>query len=197
MAVPTSFSPGARPQLAMPLPMPPPLLHTRSGNEAYERPQTPQNNGFTSPFQTPQGSPSKKQLPPGANELPAAFGSALNLGPPSTPKVQPKSAAKQGLSVINDNVAKNPFEDPTHHNHALDASPTRQSNKENTPTGVMRLGKDAGIQQNHAALSRQEPYQAVEKRIQQIRGPTAEELQKLQLPRTKRLANVTQLCMFF
>jgi hypothetical protein len=54
---------------------------------------------------------------------------------------------------------------------------------------------------NQAAMSRQEPYQARDhsevarrKSHAQLRGLTAEELEKLQLPKVQRLANVTQLC---
>lgn len=176
------------------MPMPPPLLHTRSGNELYDRPQTPTtpggNHGFTSPVQTPQGSPSKKQLPPGANDLPNVFENAMKLAPASPTKTQPLSPTKQGLSLGTDNVNRDPFADHNNHNYGRSESPTRQSNKENAP--AMRYGKD--IQQNHAALSRQEQYQPTESRKTITRGLTTEEMQKLQLPKVKRLANVTQLC---
>ncbi|KAK3079862.1 hypothetical protein LTS18_003722, partial [Coniosporium uncinatum] len=49
--------------------MPPPL-HTRNTNEMYERPSTPTQGQLVSPQQTPQGSPSKHQQPPGAYDLP-------------------------------------------------------------------------------------------------------------------------------
>ncbi|KAK3062706.1 hypothetical protein LTS18_003528, partial [Coniosporium uncinatum] len=48
----------------------PPLLHTRNTNEMYERPSTPKQGQLVSPQQTPQGSPSKHQQPPGAYDLP-------------------------------------------------------------------------------------------------------------------------------
>ena len=193
MAVSTPLSPGNKPD--MKLPMPPPLLHTRSGNEAHDRPQTPTQIGFTSPMQTPTGSPSKKQLPPGANDLPNVFDNAMKLAPMTPSKGQTKSPTKQGLSLADDNITKDPFSESVNH-ITVPGSPTRKSNKENTPPGGYYLAKSPGIQQNQAALSRQEAYQQTEnkKGPAQTRGLTTEELQKLQLPKVKRLANVTQLC---
>ena len=190
MAANINPSSPAKSDMRMPMPMPPPLLHTRSGNEAYERPQTPTSTGFTSPVQTPQGSPSKNRLPPGANDLPNVLDHALKLDPNSPTKKDLGSPGKQGLSVADENVSKDPFRDSVIHD-----SP-RKYNKENTPPGGYRFGKDMGIQQNPAALSRQEPYQSSDSRKAQspIRGLTAEELEKLQLPKVKRMANVTQLC---
>lgn len=193
MAVSTPLSPSSKPDLKMP--MPPPLLHTRAGNEIHDRPQTPTQNGFTSPMQTPTGSPSKKQMPPGANDLPNVFENAMKLAPMSPSKGQPKSPSKQGLSLTDENIARDPFSESVNHN-IMPGSPTRKSNKENTPPGSYHLAKSPGIQQNQAALSRQEAYQPPEnkKGPAQSRGLTTEELQKLQLPKVKRLANVTQLC---
>ena len=193
MAV-TPLSPDSGNKAGLKMPMPPPLLHTRSGNELYQRPQTPTQNSYMSPNQTPQGSPSKKQMPPGANDLPNVFENALKLAP-MPPSGQPKSPGKQGLSLADVNVNKDPFADQTSFN-GVPSSPTRQSNKENTPQGPYSPGKGIGYQQNQAALSRQELYtqKDTKKDIAQTRGLTAEELQKLQQPKVKRLANVTQLC---
>lgn len=192
----TPLSPKSQQDLNMVMPMPPPLLHTRSGNELYDRPQTPttpgNNHGFTSPMQTPQGSPSKKQFPPGANDLPNVFDNAMKLAPMAAGNNQPKSPSKQGLSVGDDNDNKDPFADPEPQYCGRSESPTRQSNKENAPAGGLRYGKD--VQQNHAAISRQEQYQATGSRKTITRGLTTEEMQKLHLPKVKRLANVTQLC---
>lgn len=196
MAVSTPVSPAQNRGLKDTLPMPPPLLHTRSGNEIYEGVQTPTCYGFTSPAQTPVGSPSKKQLPPGANDLPNVFDSALKLAITSPSKIQAGSPNRQGLSIGDDNVQKDPFADPAPYSGRSE-SPTRQSNKENAPSTAGRYGKDVSIQQNHAAISRQEQYQLAETRKSPlIRGLSTEEVQKLQLPRVKRLANVTQLCKF-
>ena len=180
------------------MPMPPPLLHTRSGNQIYEAPHTPTTAGFTSPFSTPQGSPSKSKLPPGANELPDAFENAMRLDPGSPTKIgrqqlsshSPNKGARQTFDDSLDQSANCP-------DYSLGpGSPTRKSGKENTPPGV-RQSKPFP---NQAAVSRQEPYQArdtdsgTKARYNPQRGLTSEELEKLQLPKVKRLTNVTQLC---
>ena len=79
-------------------------------------------------------------------------------------------------------------------------SPSRKSNKENTPPSG-RMGKEILNTSNQAAVSRQEQYQTKEVsdasargRYSPTRGLTTEELEKLQLPKVKRLANVTQIC---
>lgn len=179
----------------MSMPIPPPLLHTRSGNEVYQqdRPGTPTQNGYVSPMQTPQGSPSKKQQPPGAYELPNVFENAMKLGQPVFGKQgQGKSPGKQALGESKDNSG---FGDTTALYGARGESPTRQSNKENAPTSPLKFCKDVSM--NQAALSRQKVYTPEEQdksRDPKLRPLTAEELQKLQLPKVKRLANVTQLC---
>jgi cell cycle protein kinase DBF2 len=180
MAV-TPLSPRSHAAQNMAMPIPPPLLHSRSGNELYDRPQTPTTPGFTSPVQTPQGSPSKRQLPPGATDLPNVFDNAL--------KLQPTSGRQQGFSP-GKSVNDDPFQDINSSYSGRSENPTRQSNKENAPS------PDAKLQSHsHAALSRREQYQAADsKRNVATRGLTTEELQKLQNPKVKRLANVTQLC---
>lgn len=186
MAITNPFaSPQTQPE-KMTLPMPPPLLHTRSGNELYERPMTPTSNHIVSPQQTPQGSPSKNQFPPGAHNLPDVFENAMKLQPLSPTKSQPKSPSKSNLGDSN----QDPFTDK----FARPESPTRQSNKENAPSSPTR----SGYYQNSAAHARNELYQRTEtRRGPQTRALTAEELEKLQLPKVKRLANVTQLCKSF
>ena len=184
------------------LPMPPPMLHTRSGNALYDAPHTPTSVGFTSPFATPQGSPSKKQHPPGATDLPNIFDSAMKLGPGSPTKdgrqqLSPHSLNKGGAQYMgeyNSGAMASPDYMPA------PPSPTRSLNKENTPPGV-RQNKGANFTPSQSALSRQEPYQpretsdpATRARYNPQRGLTPEELEKLQLPKVKRLANVTQLC---
>ena len=188
----TPLSPISQKDLNMVLPAPPPLLHTRSGNEMYDRPQTPTTtgvsmaNGFTSPVQTPQGSPSKKQFPPGASDLPHVFDNAMKLASMSPPKSHPKSPTKE---------QQDPFADPAQQSYARSESPTRQSNKENAPAGGYGYGK--GAQQNHAASAREQQYRTTDKKtITTTKGLTTEELQKLQAPKARRLANVTQLCTF-
>jgi cell cycle protein kinase DBF2 len=177
------------------MPIPPPLLHTRSGNEIYqqERPGTPTRNGYVSPMQTPQGSPSKKQQPPGAFELPNVFENAMKLGQPVFGRHgQGKSPGKHALGESKDNSG---FGDTTALYGGRGESPTRQSNKENAPTSPLKFCKDMSM--NQAALSRQKVYTPEEQdkaKDPKFRPLTTEELQKLQLPKVKRLANVTQLC---
>lgn len=199
MAANGPFSPstGAK-KLDFSLPMPPPLLHTRSGNELYDAPTTPTSAGFTSPYNTPQGSPSKKQLPPGANDLPNVFDNAMKLTPTSPTKIgrqqlSPHSPNKGARQTVDETLD----ESIVHQEHIPGpGSPVRKSNQENTPPGI-RLGKPGTP--NQAAVSRQELYQSREEtagkgRYNPQRGLTPEELEKLQLPKVKRLANVTQLC---
>lgn len=186
-----------KPDFSLTMPMPPPLLHTRSGNEIYgDSPHTPTGTGFTSPYSTPQGSPSKSKLPPGANDLPNVFENAMNLDPGSSTKARqqlsphsPKKITGQGIDETLDDTINRPYS-------LGPGSPTRKSGKENTPPGV----RPKPTTPNQAAVSRQEPYQArdtdsgAKARYNPQRGLTAEELEKLQLPKVKRLANVTQLC---
>ena len=173
------------------LPMPPPLLHTRSGNEIYEAPSTPTTTGFTSPYATPQGSPSKKQVPPGANELADVFENAVRLTASS-----PIKNERQQLSPHSPNKVGRPGIEQS----LSDTSPCRSAktaNQENTPPNAWHH-KDPNYAPTQAALSRQEPYQARETsekaRSNVMRGLTTEELEKVQMPKVKRLANVTQLC---
>ena len=184
------------------LPMPPPLLHTRSGNAVYDSPATPSSNGFTSPYTTPQGSPSKSKMPPGARDLPNVFDNAMKLAPSSPTKpgrqqLSPHSPNKGGKLVYDDELDEN---NASQEHATIAGSALRKSNKENAPPGG-RQGKEGNITPNQAAVSRQEPY--LSKDIQDntghskygpTRGLTPEELEKLQLPKVKRLANVTQLC---
>ena len=203
MAPSHPLSPAAN-RAELKLPMPPPLLHTRSGNAIYnEGPHTPIGHGFTTPIQTPQGSPSKNRVPPGANDLPSVFDNAMKLFPSSPTKagrqqLSPHSPNKGAGRTANDDV----FDTSVLHQDigAMPGSPLRKSNKENTPPSG-RLGKDAHYSTNQAAMSRQEQYQTrgmpdtnERARYSPTRGLTSEELEKLSLPKVKRLANVTQLC---
>lgn len=175
-------------QLGLRLPNPPPLLHTRG---QFDRPSTPAD-GFTSPPQTPQGSPSKSRLPPGALDLPNVFDKAMKLAPTSPSKStynhynHPMFSAGKNGEDFNESVI-----------HQTPSSPTRRANKENTPPNPTRLTKELGSTPTAAALSRQEPYQPRDettKRQVQMRGLTPEEMEKLAQPKVKRLVNVTQLC---
>ena len=179
--------------------MPPPLLHTRSGMDVYDNaPHTPTSTGFITPYATPQGSPSKSKLPPGANELPNVFENAMKIAPSSPTKARPQLAPhspNKGGNQAFDETFDNTLIQPEY-NMGL-GSPLKKSGKENTPPGF-RSPKPGTP--NQAAVSRNEPYQlrdadcGPKTRYNPQRGLTAEELEKLQLPKVKRLANVTQLC---
>ncbi|KAG9879145.1 kinase-like protein, partial [Aureobasidium melanogenum] len=77
-----------------------------------------------------------------------------------------------------------------------DHSPTRKSNKENTPP--TRPGAQQQDHVSQAAANRQSQYRQDEQPLSRQRsvisgGLTQEEIEKLQKPTVKRLANVTQL----
>lgn len=184
------------------LPIPPPALHMRPTNDYYNQPTVPTQYGFTSPSQTPQGSPSKHQMPPGAHDLPNAFDNAMRLipptaGPPSNiGRSQTNSPTKSGIPIAEDNYIVD-FPDYSAAG-AGPGSPTRKSNKENTPPGIRPSPKKEPSYINQAAQSRQEAYKTREEAPRQTiqRGLSQEDLDKLQKPSIKRLANVTQLCGF-
>jgi hypothetical protein len=136
-------------------------------------------------------------MPPGSLDLPNIFEKALKLAPSSpnksgfnSPALAPAKSGVNGADDLgfNESVI-----------HQRPGSPTRSANKENTPPNPLRTTKDLSLNPNSAAISRHEPYQQREsdtvRRQAQLRGLTAEEAEKLQLPKVKRLANVTQLCM--
>ncbi|KAG9645089.1 kinase-like protein, partial [Aureobasidium melanogenum] len=162
------------------MPMMPPPMHSRAGSDLGERPLTPtsprhqnQNHNaqpFISPVQTPQGSPSKNRMPPGAFDLPDVFSNAMKLLP----------------------TLGSPSKTPRNQDH----SPTRKSNKENTPP--TRPGAQQQDHVSQAAANRQSQYRQDEQPLSRQRsvisgGLTQEEIEKLQKPTVKRLANVTQL----
>jgi hypothetical protein len=177
-----------------------------------ERPHTPTQHWLTSPSQTPQGSPSKKQIPPGATSLASLFDSALKLTPiaalsptkaarsqQSSPVLMPKDG---GSSYFEDNSI---FKENTFIHQELSSAPAspKKSTKENAPPSG-RLPKESAYQPSAAATSRQELYQQRDlggavgrKGYDPQRGLSMEDLEKLQKPQVKRLANVTQLCTMF
>ena len=183
------------------LPMPPPQLHHRSGNDIYQSPQTPTSMGFTSPYATPQGSPSKKQLPPGANELSDAFENAVRLTPGSPTKNERQQLSPHSPNKVGKQGNEPKLDDPNRHEYSTSPpKPAKLANQENTPPNAWHP-KESNFTPTQAALSRREPYQSRETsdantkaRSNVMRGLTAEEMEKLQLPKVKRLANVTQLC---
>lgn len=173
----------------------------------FDRPHTPPSVSnsafgytFTSPPQTPQGSPSKNRMPPGATELSSLFDNALRLAPPSPTKQGASHSPDKGIWRHGD-YSDYDNED-VFRADAATAGRVR-NNKENAPPAPLRLGGKKELALNptpsQAALSRHEAYQPREPRPAtraQMRGLTPEELEKLQSPSVKRLANVTQLCKF-
>jgi cell cycle protein kinase DBF2 len=192
-----------------------PALQSRSSqNDVFtDTPGTPTRNSFITPVQTPQGSPSKNRNPPGANELPIAFENAMklttaNFGSPSksgrTPtESTPLSPSKSNALAVDDSYFGQVSADDSvlHKSVNSPGSPLRKQGQENTPP-TSRLGAEPVVAQNQAALSRNELYQLRDQREQTVRkyntqrGLTAEELEILQKPNVKRLANVTQLCTY-
>lgn len=185
-------------ELKVPL-TPPPQIHARDN----QRPITPNNfanhNGWISPAQTPQGSPSKKQLPPGAYDLPNVFTNALKLNPTSgngfrSPDAHSPTRGRAPLSEEKSDFRQSVIQQDK---RPATGSPTR--NKENTPPVASRFGFDAASQkQSSAATSRQDLYRNKDSHHDAVarsfpRLPV-DQLEKLQKPAVKRLANVTQLC---
>jgi hypothetical protein len=172
------------------------------------RPKTPGGqNDFINPPSTPQGSPSKKTVVPGAHDLPTAFESGMKLGPsvidspvklgrpqsvitplaPGKTNIQP---VEDGSTIVDDSVV--------HKGGVSPGSPLKNAGQENTPPSRPG-GADSPHLHNQAALHRQELYQSSRpltpaKKFNTSRGLTPEELEILQKPNVKRLVNVTQLC---
>lgn len=195
------------------LPTPPPLLHTRSTNDVHSPPGTPMRdaeaNGFMSPNQTPQGSPSKNKMPPGAFDLPDVFSNAMKLLPTQgQPNGKMALQAKQQATATSPGKeakagSVDPFGAQDAKAGAMPGSPLRKQGKENTPPTAQRpQPQQTNSFVNQAAQSRQDPYKPREdhsptrtqKQSQAISGAlTPEDIEKLQKPNVKRLANVTQL----
>jgi cell cycle protein kinase DBF2 len=164
-----------------------------------DRPGTPSQEAFISPQQTPQGSPSKHHAPPGSFDLPHVFENAMRL----LPTLGSPSKAKPGTPTSPNKANLQTADETDYSTHDLTTvgpgSPTRKSNKENTPPGARPgLQKDSSYV-THAAQSRQDPYRTREADQSGRYYPgqqrlSAEELEKARKPQVKRLANVTQLC---
>ncbi|KAK4133300.1 kinase-like protein [Trichocladium antarcticum] len=183
-------------------------------DKADARPSTPTRNSFITPASTPQGSPSKKTVPPGANELPvsfqsmklntpSAFDSPVKLGRPQS-AITPLSLGRSNVQNFDENSSA--VEDSVIRKGAaragspLRGSPLRNQGQENTPPNLPRDPfTEPTYQPSHAAISRQELYQQSHrppptvKRFNTTRGLTAEERELLKKPGVKRLVNVTQL----
>ncbi|RYP55964.1 hypothetical protein DL769_010006 [Monosporascus sp. CRB-8-3] len=183
-----------------------------------ERPSTPMTNNFINPPSTPQGSPSKKTVPPGAHDLPTAFDSALKLNtsaldspvklgrPQTQTSTSPLSPAKANLQPADDSNSTNgsPRVDESiiHKSGSAAGSPLKRQGQENTPPSRIPV---ADFQHNHAAISRHELYQLRDsrphtpttKKFNTHRGLTPAEREILQKPNVRRLVNVTQLYYYF
>ncbi|KAK3335705.1 kinase-like domain-containing protein [Cercophora scortea] len=184
------------------------------GKQQDSRPSTPIRNNFTTPVSTPQGSPSKRTLPPGANELPLAletmqlasgpspFDSPIKLGRPQSVAI-PLSPGKSNLQNIDEGSPS--VDDSIVHKGAVSTgSPLKNQGQENTPPPALSREPPAepSYQPSAAAVSRQGLYQPRElrpvqaqtvKRFNTSRGLTAEELEIMKKPNVKRMVNVTQL----
>ncbi|KND88101.1 Serine/threonine-protein kinase sid2 [Tolypocladium ophioglossoides CBS 100239] len=181
-------------------------------SDAAARPCTPQrgnNNSFINP-PTPQGSPSKKTIPPGAHDLPSAFENAMTLNPGG---IEAPLRLTRPQSVVTplspDRTNAQPLDEATLnvdesviHKGPAPGSPLKKQGQENTPPTSRLAGTDSPYQHNHAAISRQLLYEPKErerpvtpaaKKFNTSRGLTAEEREILSKPHVKRLVNVTQL----
>lgn len=185
------------------LPVPvPPALHSR--HEAF-RPQTPTRNSFITPISTPQGSPSKNKNPPGAIDLPTAFDHALRLTPGmgsptkigrphlGTPLAVGKSNALSGDDSYFGS-GSGMVEQSILHKSAAPGSPLRKQGKENTPPSSRSGPETPSTSSRQEAFLPRDQSQATIRKYNTQRGLTNEELDILQKPNVKRLANVTQLC---
>lgn len=180
--------------------------------EASARPTTPHKpNSFVEPASTPQGSPSKKTVPPGANDLSSYFdGMSITSGNTAAGDVPVKLARPQSVVTTPLSPGKtnkgNPLDEASPNVdesviHQRPASPTKkQHGQENTPPESRPGGTDSPIQRSHAAVTRQQLYESqrpttpAAKKFNTNRGLTAEEREILQKPGVKRMTNVTQLC---
>ena len=181
----------------------------KTPGEVPPRPGTPTKiNSFINPTSTPQGSPSKKTVPPGSHDLPAAFDNAMNLnstgleapiklGRPQS-VVTPLSPGKSNSQPLDESNAN--VDDSVIHKSKPSGSPLKKQGQENTPPTARLGGPDLPYQQSHAALSRQQLYEPRDrpttpaKKFNTSRGLTAEEREILEQPNVRRLVNVTQLC---
>jgi cell cycle protein kinase DBF2 len=181
------------------LPVPPPLSHTRSAHNMHDQSiGTPlrEDPAFISPMQTPQGSPSKNRMPPGAFDLPDVFSNAMKLVPTQG---QPNNAAlqsQQSLTSPDKHADYDPF--VSHDTRAgAPGSPTRKTGQENTPPSNRQpqshFVNDAAQSRRNLYSPREDHSPTRQKQSPFTGQPTPEELEKLQRPTVKRLANVTQL----
>lgn len=187
----------------------------KASADAAARPATPsKHNSFIEPTSTPQGSPSKRTVPPGAHDLPSAFEQAMNLNNNNSSAIEAPVKLTRPQSVVTastlspgkskaqplDESSPN-VDESVIHKGGSPASPLKKQGQENTPPVSRMGGTDSPMQSSHAAMTRQHVYEHKErpttpaaKKFNTSRGLTAEEREILQKPNVKRLVNVTQLC---
>lgn len=153
-----------------------------------DRPGTPTRGNFITPASTPQGSPSKKTVPPGANELPNAL-EHLKLAPPPTfdsplKLNRPQSAVASATPLAptwnnaqaTDDSSVFVDDSVLHKSGASPSSHLRKQGQENTPPPLAPSrhgnGGDQHGLQSHAALSRQEMYGERERERERLRPTT-------------------------
>ncbi|KAK3068742.1 serine/threonine-protein kinase dbf2 [Teratosphaeriaceae sp. CCFEE 6253] len=188
------------------LPVPPPLLHTRSSNNMSPGTPNGDRDAFISPVQTPQGSPSKSHAPPGAFDLPDVFTNAMKLVPTlgqTNGNGKALQSKQQGSASPNKTVDYDPFSQQDAKGGAP-GSPLRKQGKENTPPTHRPALQQTNSYINQAAQSRQEAYRPRNDEHSPTRpapkqpaaignGLSPDDIEKLTKPTVKRLANVTQL----
>jgi cell cycle protein kinase DBF2 len=210
--------------LMMPPDMQPHPYPPQSQPQHYQRPATPpavHYADFVNPQHTPQGSPSKSHAPPGAcYDLPAAFDASVRLGPAPTPLLPPPSPsnAAPAPAIPTAHAAPTAAAMAPSMTTGMPYAAVGADRKENTPpaAGSASPGRGAVAPQpsspkkdafmTQAAASRAEPYRAPPvappasgaltggRPAYVQRGLSPEDMEKLQKPAVRRLANVTQLC---
>ena len=135
---------------------------TGAAGSTASRPTTPTKNNFLTPISTPQGSPSKKTLPPGAYELPSAqeiaaasalqkqatnagpvpnlFDNAMRLGRPQiggagSHSGSPLAPTKGNTLQPGSTASDDPFGVDDSVLHKMSAISLNSGNKENKPVG--------------------------------------------------------------
>jgi cell cycle protein kinase DBF2 len=197
MASASPFTAANRQEFA--LPVPPPLSHTRSAHNMHDQSiGTPlrEDPAFISPMQTPQGSPSKNRMPPGAFDLPDVFSNAMKLVPTQGQPNNTALQAKQSPTSPDKHADYDPF--VSYDTKAgAPGSPTRKTGQENTPPSNRQpqshFVNDAAQNRRNLYSPREDHSPTRQKQSPFTGQPTPEELEKLQRPTVKRLANVTQL----
>lgn len=196
-------------------PSPSSAIHTQSTTDVGAmppplRPATPtgqQVEDFMRPQETPQGSPSKSSMPPGAFDLPKVFDNAMRLLP-TIPGLTPGTPGKAATLGAKPNLSPTKGDFTQIYQHQPPPSPTRKSKKENitppTTTAASNVRPASPLKEgsylNQAAQSRAAPYvrtpdaEPTAPRPAYVqRGLSREDMEKLANPSVKRLANVTQL----